>query len=192
MGKRMLLVLAALLAVASITPSRVARAASVQGVFQNTYYANVEVPGLADEAYPIVRIVNDSGATLCALLYVTDQDQEMRECCGCPVSHGGTDTLSVVDDLTNNPANGVPTNNGSIAIISSLASACNPSKPKPTPQLEAWSTHYQSTITFGTLTEDEFTALPLSGAAQSNLVAQCAAIQLVGSGKGICTCGTVR
>jgi len=199
MGKRVLLTLAAALAAAPFIASGGARAASptphptpaaAQGVFQNTYYSNADIIGAESEGYPTVRIVNDSGSDLCALIYVTDKDQEMKECCGCLITNGGTDILGVSDDLTNNPANGVPTINGSIGIISSAASACNPSAPKVTPQLEAWSTHYQITLASGTLTEDEFTALPLSSAAQSDLVAECAAIQLIGSGKGICTCGS--
>ena len=194
MRKRVLLTLAAALAVAPFIVSGVARAANPTQTptpkstpatpFSNNYYSNVNVEGLPDGT---VRVVNDSGSSQCALMYVTDKDQEMKECCGCPVSNKGTLIFDVDGNLTNNPANGLATTDGSIAIISSASTNCDPAVPKATPELEAWATHPQKG---GLLTEAEFTPLSLSSAAKADLSAECAAIELVGSGAGICTCPT--
>ncbi len=140
-------------------------------MLQSTYYSNAGDDSLPDGS---VRIVNQSGASLCALVYVIDADQEIKECCGCPISQGGTDTLSVDNDLTSNPLNGVATVNGSISIISSAASSCDPGAPKPTGQLAAFGTHPQSGVS---LTEEGFTMAPLSTAALSSLSAECEAIE---------------
>ncbi len=59
----------------------------------------------------ILRLVNPNGAananlagakpqTVCAMIYVFDDDEEMGECCGCPLSSAGMATLSVVHNLT--------------------------------------------------------------------------------------------
>lgn len=61
----------------------------------------------------ILRLVNPNGAangnlagaktqTVCAMLYVFDQDQEMGECCGCPLSSSQLATFSVYKNLTSN------------------------------------------------------------------------------------------
>ena len=53
----------------------------------------------------------------------------------------------------------------------------------------AWATHPQGTDAFF-LTEEEFTPVPLAAAALKDLQSECAALELIGSGHGICTCGT--
>ncbi|HLW70281.1 MAG TPA: hypothetical protein VKS22_06640 [Candidatus Binataceae bacterium] len=154
------------------------------GVYQVNYYSNA---GSTTDPDGTVRIVNPSGSSLCALIYVTDEDQELRECCGCNVTDRGTRILSVDTDLTSNPANGVSTVNGSVAIVSSSATNCDASLAKTSGNLAAYETHPQND---GTLTEDEFTPSPLSRPELNGLQTACAAIELVGSGKGICSCGT--
>ena len=87
----------------------------------------------------IIRLINPNGGananlagvkehTVCAMIYVFDDDQEMGECCGCPVSSAGFATLSVSQYLTHNWAilggpEGGEHSNGPIAII---AAAQNP------------------------------------------------------------------
>jgi|HubBroStandDraft_1064217.scaffolds.fasta_scaffold198055_1 hypothetical protein len=86
----------------------------------------------------IIRLINPNGAangnlagakpqTVCAMIYVFDKDQEMGECCGCPLSSAQLATFSVIQNLTANwalagaddgatsfdPSNGL----GAIAII---------------------------------------------------------------------------
>jgi hypothetical protein len=66
----------------------------------------------------ILRLVNPNGAansnlagakaqTVCAMIYVFDEDQEMGECCGCPVSSTGLLTFSAYRNLTANWAVGL-------------------------------------------------------------------------------------
>ena len=190
MAKRILLLAAAALLLSSYAGVASAQGTptptptpgfSIAGVYQINYYSNA--PSSPDGT---VRIINPSGGNLCALIYVTDKDQELRECCGCTLSDRSTRILSVNTDLTNNPANGVPSSDGSVAIVSSASTNCDGKAPKPTPELAAFETH---PLGGGILTEDEFTPEPLSKAEIQNLASQCSAIELVGSGTGKCTCG---
>ena len=77
----------------------------------------------------IITLINPSGsanpnlggstANTCAMIYVFDDDQEMGECCGCPLTPAGIETFSVQGDLTNDwgitGAGG--SDNGAIAIV---------------------------------------------------------------------------
>ena len=193
MGKRVLLTLALALAAAPFIVSGVARAASptpkptpapTQNVLSNNYFSNANT---ADYPSGQVRIVNNSGNSLCANIYVTDPYQEMSECCSCSLSDKSTRILSINTDLTDNPGTGVVLATGSIAIVSSAGSCGDPAKAKPAPELSAWATHPQ---TAELLTETEFTPVPLAAAALKDLQSECAALELIGSGHGICTCGT--
>jgi len=81
----------------------------------------------------IIRLINPNGAAngnlagakeqeVCAMIYVFDDDEEMGECCGCPLSSTQLATFSVefnlTDDwgLTGGPEGG-DHRNGSIAIV---------------------------------------------------------------------------
>ena len=95
----------------------------------------------------IIRLVNPNGAanallvgarpqTVCAMFYVFDDDEEMGECCGCPVSSAGLATFSVQNNLTSDwsladagdgpsdldPSNGI----GAIAIVATTQNATYP------------------------------------------------------------------
>ena len=56
----------------------------------------------------LVRIVNggdvapEQRGTLCAMIYVFDDLEEMQACCGCPVTPDGLRTLSVINNVTKN------------------------------------------------------------------------------------------
>ena len=97
-----------------------------------TYYDTFGVGGHGDN---ILTLINPNGSAnptlggnaqdVCAMIYVFDDDQEMGECCGCPISPAGIETWSAEHDLTadwgitgpEGPDNG----NGSIAIIATGA-----------------------------------------------------------------------
>ncbi len=137
-----------------------------------------------------VRVTNagTSGGNICADIYVFDPYQELSECCSCLVTPDALLELSVHFDLTYNPLTGVNLDTGAIKIVSAAVSggACSlPTSPKPTPGIRAWATHLQNNNTY---TETEFTDSGLSAVELNRLAAQCKAIQLVGSGKGVCTC----
>jgi hypothetical protein len=70
---------------------------------------------------------------LCAMFYVFDDDQEMGECCGCPITPGGLNTYSVRDQLVNNWALPSQDNSrGTIVVVSSnINDPGSPGSPAP-------------------------------------------------------------
>jgi hypothetical protein len=166
--------------------------ASAQDVFRVNYFSNNAAP--APDA--TVRIDNPglTYGNLCAMIYVFDADQQLSECCGCVETHNGLRTLSVRTDLTKNPLTGVVSRNGVIKIVSAAVnnSPCDPStNVTPTANLRAWGTHIQNAVgTAYPITETEFSDSTLGATELANLQAQCAFIGILGSGQGICSCGT--
>jgi hypothetical protein len=158
------------------------------------YFANANTSGAPDGT---VRIDNPgtSGGGLCAAIFVFDVDEEMSECCSCYVSPDGLRTLSVNADLTSNPLTGATLTGGVIKIISTLAytnktcpTPTNGTLLVPTPAVRAWATHIQNSNF--TITETASQDATLSSTEQGNLETECRSIHGVGSGAGICSCGT--
>ncbi|MGA7317413.1 MAG: hypothetical protein WBX22_25975 [Silvibacterium sp.] len=166
--------------------------ASAQDVFKVNYFSNNA--GAAPDA--TVRIDNPglTYGNLCAMIYVFDADQQLSECCGCVETHNGLRTLSVRRDLTSNPLTGVISSNGVIKIVSAAVnnSPCDPtSNVKPTANLRAWVTHIQNAVgTAWPITETESSDSTLGATELANLQAQCDFVNILGSGHGICSCGT--
>lgn len=165
----------------------------VQDTLKVDYFSNANTSGAPDGT---VHIVNP-GTTyseICADIYVFDDSQEMSECCSCGLSPDSIRTLSVNTDLTSNPLTGKTLTHGAIKIVSAAYApkapfkCSNPSNIVPTPAVNAWATHIQ-TSNF-TITETQSQAATLSAGEVSALDTQCASILNVGSGAGICTCGT--
>ena len=167
--------------------------ASAQDVYKLNYFANNGV-GTAPDA--TVRIDNPglTYGNLCAMVYVFDADQQLTECCGCVETHNGLRTLSVRRDLTSNPLTGVLSTNGVIKIVSAAVnnSPCDPtSNVTPKANLRAWGTHIQNAVgTAWPITETEYSDSTLGANELANLHAQCAFVNILGSGHGICSCGT--
>ena len=169
-----------------------AGAASAQDVYKVNYFSNNSAP--APDA--TVRIDNP-GVTygnLCAMVYVFDADQQLTECCGCVETHNGLRTLSVRSNLTSNPLTGVVSRNGVIKVVSAAVnnSPCDPtSNVTPKANLRVWVTHIQNAVgTAWPITETESSDSTLGATELANLQAQCAFINILGSGQGICSCGT--
>lgn len=169
-----------------------AGAASAQDVYKVNYFSNNFAP--APDA--TVRIDNP-GVTygnLCAMVYVFDADQQLTECCGCVETHNGLRTLSVRSNLTSNPLTGVVSRNGVIKVVSAAVnnSPCDPtSNVTPKANLRVWVTHTQNAVgTAYPITETESSDSTLGATELANLQAQCAFINILGSGQGICSCGT--
>jgi hypothetical protein len=166
--------------------------AMAQDVYKLNYFSNNAAP--APDA--TVRIDNPglTYGNLCAMIYVFDADQQLSECCGCVETHNGLRTLSVRRDLTSNPLTGIVSTNGVIKIVSAAVnnSPCDAStNVKPTPNLRAWGTHIQNPVGAAyPITETEFSDSTLGATELANLQAQCAFIGILGSGHGICSCGT--
>jgi len=165
-------------------------AQSTVDTFKVEYFDNAQPFGTVDGT---VRITNSgtSGEWLCAQIFVFDPYQEIQECCSCPVSWFGLRKLSVNTDLTSDPLTGVQQTSGSIEIVSTNYDyyGCRqlPITGVVTPGIRAWATHLQDS---GTLTESAAQDVSLSAQQLLSLHRQCYAIELTGSGKGLCTCGT--
>lgn len=152
--------------------------------------------------------------SLCAMIYVLNNDEQVVECCGCLLTPDSKRTLSLNADLLSNPINpNLPSTDGVIEIVSAKPNAyiynpfpywqytCDPTGDstliypypsiKPVLELESWATHIQ--VEPGpayTETEEKFTYAGLNFTAFSNsTMYQCSAIGN-GEGRGVCTCGT--
>ena len=143
--------------------------------------------------------ITDTGASiatgnkgdLCAMIYVFRPDQQMAACCGCELTPDGLRTLSVNNDLTDNPLTSVAFPTGIIKIVSSSGyPTCSPKSPKPLAGVRAWGTHVQKGATPWDLTETEFSDATLSAGELATLGPTCASIIKEGSGAATCTCGT--
>jgi hypothetical protein len=166
--------------------------AIAQDVYKVNYFSNNAAP--APDA--TVRIDNPglTYGNLCAMIYVFDADQQLSECCGCVETHNGLRTLSVRSNLTSNPLTGVVSRNGVIKVVSAAVndSPCDPtSNVSPKANLRVWVTHIQNAVgTAWPITETESSDSTLGATELANLQAQCAFVNILGSGQGICSCGT--
>jgi len=169
-------------------------------VFQINYFSNNSTATIVPDG--TLRIDNPglTYGNLCAMIYVFNNDQQMFECCGCIETHNGLRTLSVKKDLTSNTLTGRPTATGVVKIVSAAVnnSPCDPTaNVKPTPNLRSWLTHVQGGVPLGTfggtvwpVTETASSDSTLGATELANLQAQCSFIGILGSGAGVCSCGT--
>jgi hypothetical protein len=143
-----------------------------------------------------LRITNPGGTAenLCAMVYVFDQDQQMAECCGCRISRDGLRALSVNKNLTANLLTDTPTVTGTVMLVTADYTSnpsCNAASITPTGMGIAWATHLQALASKVAVTSEEgLSQTPLGAAQSSALQAQCLFIQQLGSGRGVCSCGT--
>jgi hypothetical protein len=177
------------LVVCALAITLFAGVASAQSPLLVDYFANA---GSGPDGTLRITNTGSSGGHLCADIYVYDQYQELSECCSCLVTPNGLRTLSVDTDLTKDPLTGVKLATGSIRIIS--AAPVNGSCPLPTigkvtpaAGIESWTTHIQNA---SSITETASQGSSLSAGEQQALTNACYAVSLVGSGSGICSCGT--
>jgi hypothetical protein len=85
--------------------------------------------GSANVAFPALSTSN-----ACAMIYVFDDDEEMGECCGCPITPAQMATISVEDDLTDNwigGGEGIDQDNGAIAIVAAAPNVAPTIVPGP-------------------------------------------------------------
>jgi hypothetical protein len=154
------------------------------------YFSNANTSGAPDGTLRLTHPGTAAG-NICASVFVFDPEQELTECCSCLLTPDGLRTLSVNTDVTGNPLTGVILRTGLVKLVSTIpvAGACPlPTKVNAEPAIRGWLTHIQN----GNFSETE-TASPdatLSAGEVTRLAAECTAIKLDGSGRGICTCGT--
>src|ERR1019366_10058199 len=86
------------------------------------YGGSAHSGGTGDALLRIVDAGNWIGGTgdLCANIYVFNDQQEMQECCSCQLTANSLTTLSVINELTSNPAN--PSESLSAGVIKILGS----------------------------------------------------------------------
>jgi trimeric autotransporter adhesin len=156
-----------------------------------TYFSQANNPATTPDATVYVTNVGMTNSSLCTMVYVFDTQQEMTECCACSASPDDLRTLSINNDLTDQPATGAVPATGVIEIVSATTNsqACNASSSPPGGELRAWATHIQviDTSTFA-LTEAPFEVVPLTANHASLLQSQCGF--LMAESHGICSCGT--
>ena len=159
----------------------------------------------------IVRIVNDTGVEMCALIYVLDDDEEMGECCGCVLSPNKVISLSVERDLTQSwreasqdQENGViyafssaPNNRNCLLSNGRRNYACNagcdPSlgftaPTTPIPHINGNITRVQAIGPAESITETDMTNNGDDDSQEHAMASQCANIVNHGSGLGACRC----
>jgi hypothetical protein len=143
-----------------------------------------------------IRVTNPAitGQDLCTMVYVFDQDQQMSECCGCTISQDGLLTLSLNKNLLANPLTGVKSKSGTVLMVAADKASntgCDPTSATPAGMVIAWATHLpQSASGLMSSSEEPLSNSPLSPTLSSALQAQCSFVQQLGSGQGICSCGS--
>src|SRR5271166_5839009 len=142
-----------------------------------------------------VRLINpgETSGSVCAMIYVFDSKQELNECCGCLVSDSGLLTLSLINDLTSNPLTGMQPTAGAVEIVPSNVGQngeCKAASLIPNGALAGWGTNVQGSQGSYQVTEATFVQAPLSTSEAAVLPAECSMVQQLGSGQGICTCGS--
>jgi len=156
------------------------------------YFSNANTGGAPDGT---LRLDNDgaAGGNLCAAIFVFDSNEELSECCSCLETPDVLRTLSINADLTANPLTGVVLSTGVIKIVAQGPD--NNTCPVPNKvatvaagEIQGWATHIQNSNFAETETASQVSTL--SATEQTRLARQCGAILAVGSGKGICSCGT--
>jgi len=177
--------------------------ASAQDVYKVNYF-DINTPTIAGLAVPGATVrIDNPGLTygnLCAEIFVFAADQQMAECCGCIETPNGLRKLSVRSNLTSNPLTGPGTVpfSGVIKVVSASPSGgvCDPTSFTPKANLRVWATHIQNGTSFGTfplvwpVTETESSDSPLGAMELTALQQQCTFIHVLGSGAGVCSCGT--
>ncbi|HXZ79332.1 MAG TPA: hypothetical protein VEG30_05335 [Terriglobales bacterium] len=155
----------------------------------NIYDQTVRVINPGEQGTPL----SAKHGTVCADLYVFDSNQEMSECCSCPITANGLLILSINHDLNGNPLTGFPApKEGVIKLVSDNQANCDPTSPVPTPDLRAFATHLQAPGGPNLVTtESEFEPATLQQDELSFLGTACSFVLFLGSGKGSCSCGNI-
>ena len=201
----------AALAVITVLGVSSAMAQSFPDTYYVNYYSNAHTTGAPDGKVRIDNPGTNNGSDLCADVYVFDNTEELIECCGCKLTPDGLRTFSINNDLTANPSNGFLPSTGVIKVISATTNP-NPAHPSwgkcdptggfsftnqkgniaPTPDLRAWATHIQNRGPSGSFpaTAEEFQDSTLASWELAYLQKACFGIRQLGSGRGVCKCGT--
>ena len=155
------------------------------------YFSNANTAGAPDGTVRVTNPGTYANGNICASFFVFDPFQELSECCSCLLTPDGLRTLSTNSDLTANPLTGVTLSTGLIKVVSTIpvAGQCPlPTAVKPVAAIRSWGTHIQNS-NFA-VTETASQDATLSAGEITRLARQCTAVAIVGSGKGVCSCGS--
>jgi hypothetical protein len=165
-------------------------AATYPDTLKVDYFINANTAGAPGAVLQITN-TGTTGGNLCADVFVYDAFQEISECCSFLTTPNGLLTLNVNNNLTGNPLTGVILTTGSIRVVSAATHSGSCPLPVsgivPTAGLRTWSTHIQ---TGNQITETAGQDETLSAAELGELQNGCFAIQLAGSGRGVCGGGS--
>jgi hypothetical protein len=176
-------------------------AAFAQATYFVDYYSNNVGPvtGAADQWIRIINVgvggtpISGTG-DICANVYVFDNTQEMATCCACRITPDEYASARVGTQLTNNSLTGVIPAFGVIKVVTTpAAGTCSPTAPltgASTDLAQVFGTHLQVTGGATFVTETEKLSSPLSAAAAGFLPQACSFVRYLGSGFGVCSCGT--
>jgi hypothetical protein len=166
--------------------------AQTTDVLKVTYFDNNGTAG-APTAY--IHVLDPGNGALCADVYVWRADQELTECCACPITPNGMFSFTVAAATANPGDGGITPVSGSIDIIADSTASCTDAAaetPTPTPDLRAWATHV-NTDSIGPTTENAFDVTetplldaPLSSGELSEAASRCTFLQTNSSGTGRC------
>jgi hypothetical protein len=142
-----------------------------------------------------IRLTNPglTFGNLCAMIYVFDRNEELNECCGCTISDSGLLTLSLTNDLTANTLTRKKPVAGVIEIVPSNPGQngqCNAGSLAPNGSILGWGTNVQASHGSFQVTEETFAQTRLTDTQAEVLATECTMMQQLGSGRGICSCGT--
>ncbi|HET9696401.1 MAG TPA: hypothetical protein VFP40_06005 [Terriglobales bacterium] len=196
-----LIVLSLVLLCSFLALAQINSAVSMAPYYQVNYYSHRNNAFGADAPIDIINPGTTGSprstghGTICADIYVFDANQRMIECCNCPITANGELELSIRNDLTGNPITGAGSapDRGTIKIVADAPNVCNAAAPFPVSGLVAYATHLKQLTPGGPVsaTEDEFEFVSnVSQDEISFLGTSCAFTRQLGSGKGVCTCGS--
>jgi len=128
--------------------------------------------------------------TVCADIYVFDANQEMLECCSCPITANGLAGNNLCN-LTANSLTGVPVFSGLLKIVADNpgGATCDPTaiNAPVNSALRGWRESF-NLATGDIISESSFQAAPLTVQEQQFLGQACAFVRYLGSGRGRCLC----
>jgi len=192
---RILPVLAIALVVVAVSGVACAQTSNDDGPFNINYYSNNTTAGAPAGT---LRIGYDGasgapGVTLCANIYVYAADQQLAECCSCPVSSNGLIEENIKTNLLGNSLTRVTPNQGLIKVIATLDNGVCDADGLATTNfadgLTAWTTHVENKVgTAFPVSVTQNSPSTLSAGELATLDTDCLFAERLGSGAGICTC----
>jgi len=173
----------------------------VADAFQIQYISHVTSGGVVNFTNSGSSRHGNAPGNICVNVYVFDPQEELIECCSCPVTANGLASLEAADLIHNNLTPATPASIV-VKLVATLVdgrnATCDPgtagsNKAPLASGLRAWATalHSPTVAAGGALitSEDEFLNGSLSAAELNHLTTFCGFIEANGSGHGICpTC----